>query len=54
MGVITRMMRVTDLLHSGLIEKMGARPDTTQALERLTDRILAFELHGDTGDLPAF
>ena len=44
----------TDLLHSGLIEKMSARPDTTQALERLTDRILAFELHGDTGGLPAF
>ena len=44
----------TDLLHSGLIEKMSARPDTTQALERLTDRILAFELHGDTGGLPTF
>ena len=44
----------TDLLHSGLIEKMSARPDTTQTLERLTDRILAFELHGDTGGLPAF
>lgn len=44
----------TDLLHSGLIEKMSARPDTTQVLERLTDRILAFELHGDTGGLPTF
>lgn len=44
----------TDLLHSGLIEKMSAHPDTTQALERLTDRILAFELHGDTGGLPTF
>ena len=44
----------TDLLHSGLIENMGARPDTTQMLERLVDRILAFELQGDTGGLPAF
>ncbi len=44
----------TDLLHSGVIENMAERPNTTQALERLTDRILAFELHGDTGGLPAF
>ena len=44
----------TDLLHSGVIENMAARPNTTQELERLTDRILAFELHGDTGGLPAF
>lgn len=44
----------TDLLHSGLIENMGARPDTTQMLERLVDRTLAFELQGDTGGLPTF
>lgn len=44
----------TDLLHSGVIENMAARPDTTQVLAQLVDRILAFELRGDTNGLPAF
>ena len=44
----------TDLVHSGVIENMAARSDTTQVLAQLTDRILAFELRGDTNGLPTF